>query len=172
MGDGVVLLLDDDPDDRELMGIVLSDAGYGVIEAANGEDALELAREHRPDLIIADILMPKMNGYEFVRRLREEPEVGPTRVLFCTAHYLEGEVRELAASCGVSQLISKPAAAEVVLGTVSEALERPESLGPRVLPGPDFEQEQLRVINDKLVEKVAELEQLSRNRREGDGASD
>jgi CheY-like chemotaxis protein len=84
-----VLVLDDRPVDRELMTTLLGYAGHTVIEAVSGEAALELVREQRPGLIITDIMMPGMNGYEFVRRLREDPDVGGTTVIFCTATYLE-----------------------------------------------------------------------------------
>ena len=165
-GGSTVLVLDDRPEDRELLAILLRYAGHEVLEAATGELALELARKRRPKLIITDILMPGMNGYEFVRRVREDPDVADTPVIFCTANYLEGEVRELAAACGVSRFISKPCTPEVVLATVGEALgasARPAATAP---PGPEFEREQLRVINDKLVEKVDELERVSAHRRQ------
>jgi signal transduction histidine kinase len=160
-----VLVLDDRPEDRELMTQLLEYAGHAVVQAASGDVALRLAHEQPPELIITDILMPVMNGYEFVRRLREDAELGGTPVIFCTANYLEGEVRELAAACGVSRFIAKPCAAEVVLATVADALVAPEPDTRRTRPGPEFEREQLRVINDKLVEKVAELERVSDHRR-------
>jgi signal transduction histidine kinase len=160
-----VLVLDDRPEDRELMIVLLEYAGHDVIEASEGEAALELARRQRPELIITDILMPGMNGYEFVRRIREDADVGATPVIFSTANYLEGEVRELAAACGVSRFISKPCSLEVVQATVDEALRASEPLPLPVPPGPEFEREQLRVLNDKLVEKVAELERASEHRR-------
>lgn len=147
------------------MSTLLRHAGHTVVEAASGAEALELARERRPALVISDILMPGMNGYEFVRRLREDSEVGGVAVVFCTANYLEGEVRGLAAACGVSRFITKPCPAEVVLATVHEALGASEPPVRRGPPGPEFEREQLRVINDKLVEKVAELERVSGDRQ-------
>jgi signal transduction histidine kinase len=160
-----VLVLDDRPEDRNLLSTLLGHAGHAVIEATNGELALQLAREQRPALIITDIVMPGMNGYEFVRRLREDSEVGQTPVIFCTANYLEGEVRQLAAACGVSRFISKPSEPEIVLATIAEALGGPDAPPWPGPPGPEFEREQLRVINDKLVEKVAELERVSEHRR-------
>jgi signal transduction histidine kinase len=161
-----ILVLDDRPEDRELMSTLLGYAGHDVIEAATGDAALRLARDRRPELIITDILMPGMNGYEFVRRLREDSDVGGTAVIFCTANYLEGEVRELAAACGVSRFISKPSAPDVVLATVADALGATELRPSPVPPGPEFEREQLRVINDKLVEKVTELERVSAHRQQ------
>jgi signal transduction histidine kinase len=161
----VILVLDDRAEDRELMSTLLEYAGHTVVGATSGEVALELARERRPDLIVTDILMPGMNGYEFVRRLRHDSAIGATPVIFCTANYLEGEVRELAAACGVSQFISKPCTAELVLSTVARALGGSASLPVPGPPGPEFEREQLRVINDKLVEKVSELERVSAHRQ-------
>ena len=67
-----VLVLDEREDDRDFLSTVLGNAGYEVREAADGERALAMAREALPDLIIVDILMPKMGGYEFVRRVRED----------------------------------------------------------------------------------------------------
>jgi signal transduction histidine kinase len=161
----VVLVLDDRADDRTLMAILLGYANHRVLEAATGEVALELAREHRPDLIITDILMPGMNGYEFVRRLREEPSIANTPVIFYTANYLEREVSALAASCGVHQFIGKPCSPDVALATVADALGHtaPEPSPP--LLGPEFEREQLRVVNNKLAEKIAELARVSAHRR-------
>jgi signal transduction histidine kinase len=160
-----VLVLDDRPEDRALMAQLLEYGGHEVVEAASGDLALRLAHEQRPQLIITDIVMPAMNGYEFVRRLREDPEAGATTVIFCTANYLEGEVRALAAACGVSRFIAKPCSPEIVLEIIADALGQPESMPPISAPGPEFEREQLRVINDKLVEKVAELERVSAHRR-------
>ena len=76
--------------------MLLGRAGYSVCEAPTGDEALELARTERPDLVITDILMSGMNGYEFVRRLRSHPETDAIPVIFCTANYVEGEVRRLA----------------------------------------------------------------------------
>jgi signal transduction histidine kinase len=166
MSQAVVLLVDDRVDDRELMSTLLTFAGYGVVEAGDGQRALELARSHHPDLIVSDILMPEMNGYEFVRRVREEPELRATPVIFCTANYLEREVRELALSVGVSRFISKPCPPEVMLATIEEGLGEPAPTALLRSPGPEFERQQLRVINDKLVEKVGELERVSDQRRE------
>jgi signal transduction histidine kinase len=159
-----VLLLDDRQEDRDLMCTLLRHVGHSVIEASSGEEALAFAREWRPKLIIADILMPGMNGYEFVRRLRQDPELAATPVIFCTANYLEEEVRKLSAACGVSGFISKPCPPEVVWATVAEALSGSRPVSQSGPPGPEFEREHLRVMNNKLVEKVTELERVSAHR--------
>ena len=75
-----------------------------------------------PHAGIADILMPTMDGYEFVRHLRADPAIAATPVIFYTAHYHEPEARKLAAACGVSFVLTKPSEPDVVLETVHAAL--------------------------------------------------
>jgi signal transduction histidine kinase len=159
-----ILVLDDHAVDRELLTTLLGLAGYSVHEASTGEEALGLARVEAPDLVIADIVMPEMNGYEFVRRLRSHPDTAAIPVVFCTANYEKAEVRRLAASCGVAHFIAKPSDPETIVGTVGEVLG-----STRTLPGPlirdEFDREQLRLLNDKLVQKVDELESAHAERR-------
>ncbi|MBN1530512.1 MAG: response regulator [Thermoleophilaceae bacterium] len=159
-----ILVLDDRRADRELLAILLRRAGYDVSLAPTGETALAAARSDPPDLVITDILMPVMNGYEFVRRLRAHPETGSVPVVFYTANYLEREVKRLAAACGVSHFIAKPSDVDTILATIGEVIGAPRSV-LRPLPGGEFDREQLRLLNDKLVEKVAELEALGAERR-------
>ena len=150
-----ILVLDDCQADREILATILRHAGYKVLETSTGEEALELVRAHRPSLIVSDILMPSMNGYEFVQRLRSQPEIAATQVVFCTASYDEREVRELAAACGVVRVLPKPWEPELGLKTVAELVGRPE---PVVAAAEDFDAEHVRVLSDKLVEKVTDLE--------------
>ncbi len=159
-----ILVLDDRSDDRELLATLLGHAGYSVRGASTGEEALGLVRTDRPDLVITDILMPGMNGYEFVRRLRSDPETDAIPVAFCTAHYEEGEVRQLAAACGVSHFIPKPCDPDTVVSTVAEALGSPPTR-TRPLASEEFADQELRLLNDKLVQKVGELESANGERR-------
>ena len=121
-----VLVVDDRDVDRELLGTLLGQAGHLVLEAASGEEALVLAQAERPDLVITDILMPAMNGYELVRRLRSRSDTDAIPVIFCTANSVEGEVRKLAAACGVSDFIPKPYDPDTIVGRVGEVLGSPE----------------------------------------------
>src|SRR5213594_5089603 len=117
-----ILAVDDDPTARELLVTVLGCAGHQLREAADGAEALTLAQAERPDLIIADLMMPTMDGFEFVRRLRENMAFAQTPVVFYTATYLESEARTLAAHCGVSHIITKPADPEQILRTINSVL--------------------------------------------------
>jgi signal transduction histidine kinase len=159
-----ILILDDRPADREFLAILLARAGYSVREAATAHEALAVARAEQPDLVITDILMPAINGYEFVRRLRTDPDTGAIPVIFCTANYVEGEVKKLAAACGVSKFIAKPSDLETIVRTVGEVLGGPRTL-PRPVVDEEFDREQLRLLNDKLFEKVGELESANVERR-------
>jgi signal transduction histidine kinase len=159
-----ILILDDRPADRELLATLLAHAGYDVREAATGDEALGSVRAEPPDLVITDIVMPGMNGYEFVRRLRSDPEMETVPVIFCTANYSMDEVRRLAAAVGVSRFISKPSELEDIVSTVGEVLGAPTPF-PQPLEADEFDREQLRLLNDKLVEKVGELEKADIERR-------
>jgi PAS domain S-box-containing protein len=151
-----ILIVDDRPGNREYLVTLLGYGGHRLLEAADGAEALAASRAERPDLVIADILMPTMDGYEFVRQLRADPAVAATPVIFFTAHYHEREARALADACGVSHVLTKPAEPEVVLRTVDAALGAAPPPAPPP-PAEAFDREHLRVLTDKLSEKTNEL---------------
>ncbi len=152
-----ILVLDNQAADRDLLVTVLGYAGHAVAEASTGEEALRLARSDHPELIMVDLMMPGMNGYEFMRELRADPTVANTRVVWCTASYDESEVRRIAQSCGVSHILVKPCAPQAIVRMVNEALSSNGGPAPHIV-GEPFDREQLRVLNAKLVQNVAELE--------------
>lgn len=154
-----ILVVDDHADNRQLLRSLLAHRNHRVLEAADGQRGLEIARAERPDLVIADVLMPVMDGYEFVRRLRDEPAIGGTEVIFYTANYLEREARDLAAGCGVGIVLTKPSEPDVILATVDRALANTATAtGAAPL---DFERQHLQLVTDKLAGKVAALEVAS-----------
>ena len=79
-----ILIVDDDPDIRKLMTIVLSKEGYGVLEAEDGSSALDLAKEKIPDLVITDVMMENVNGFMLYELLRDEPATFKIPVIFVT----------------------------------------------------------------------------------------
>ena len=157
-----ILIVDDQLSNRRLVATLARYAGHRTLEAADGSLALDMVRQEHPDLVVCDLLMPVMDGYEFVRQLRAHSDTAATRVIFYTATYLEQEARTLAAACGVQQLLFKPCEPEVILHTIALALEQtaPQDSMPDAA---GFEREHLRLLSDKLVHKVEELE-LSNNR--------
>src|ERR1041385_5889289 len=119
-----------------------------------------IARKEKPDLVIVDVLMPKMDGYEFLRKLRLDRRIADTTVIFYTAHYIEEESRKLAKACGVRHIIVRPVEGEEVLEMVDEALAmRPRASGS--LTAWELARKHLRVVTEKLADKVCELEELN-----------
>lgn len=152
-----VLVVDDIASNRKLIVAVLSHMGHRSLEAADGADALALARSNRPDLVISDILMPTMDGYEFVRQLRADPALAHTAVIFYTAHYHERAARNLALACGVSRVLGKPSAREAIVAAIEQALADRSPSGPPPVDA-DFGRDHVRLMTDKLSDKVAELQ--------------
>ena len=151
-----ILVVDDQAANRELVAMLIRHRGHQSFEAADGAEALLLVRAERPDLVISDILMPTMDGYEFVRQLREDPDLATTEVIFYSAHYREREARNLAQACGVSRVLIKPCEPEAILHAIDQGLART----PVVVSKPDtqeFDREHLRLMTDKLVEKLEDL---------------
>jgi PAS domain S-box-containing protein len=160
-----VLVVHGRPADREPLATVLGEAGYAVAEAATGELAIAFARSQRPDLIVTHILMPDMDGYELVNKLRSEPVTADIRVIFYTATYLVEEVRQLAGACGVSQILVKPCQAEEIICAVREALSSPQ-VARVALTSEEFHREHLRVLGAKLSQKIDELHDAERQATE------
>ncbi|HYL25445.1 MAG TPA: response regulator, partial [Burkholderiales bacterium] len=117
-----ILIVDDRPSNRQFLTTLLGYGGHRLVEAGDGAQALELARSERPDLVVTDILMPRMDGYAFVQRLRADTELAATPVIFYTASYSTPQAEALAKSCGVQKVLSKPAEPQEVLDAVSQAL--------------------------------------------------
>src|SRR5690349_2973112 len=95
-----ILIVDDDKTSRQLYISLLTPFGHDVKEAGDGKDGLAQARLEKPDLIISDILMPTMSGYEFVSNLRKQPALEKIPVIFNSATFLDQETRTLGAACG------------------------------------------------------------------------
>lgn len=152
-----ILVVDDHTANRELISTLLAYAGHTTSEAADGAQALQRVRAERPALVVCDILMPTMDGYEFVRQLRADPLIAHTEVIFCTATFMEREARNLAASCGVSHVLFKPCEPQDILRTVVAALHGGAMSTADPLQSPEFDREHLRLLTDKLVAQTDEL---------------
>jgi PAS domain S-box-containing protein len=150
-----ILIIDDDPMARELLVSVLGYAGHTTSEASDGAEGLEKIRLGPPDLIVVDLLMPTMDGFEFVRRLREMPEFASMPVVFYSATYLESEARRLAKLCGVQHIITKPSEPREILKTIGAVLgAAPPAVAP--LPLEEFHREHIGLLATKLSQKAAE----------------
>jgi len=102
-----ILIVEDNQDSRELVVKVLKNKGYETIEAADGEEALEKAVAEKPDLILLDISIPKIDGYEVAKRLKSQEEFRDIPIVALTAHAMKGD-REKVIVAGFEGYISKP----------------------------------------------------------------
>jgi len=127
MKEGRVLVVDDEPMLRETLGNMLSDEGYVVDLAIDGESALDRVHAFRPDAILLDLMMPGMNGRQFLQALRDEPAYRDVPVLIMTAvHGLEVNL----ANVGANELVEKPFDVEDLLNKVALAVYRSRSATP------------------------------------------
>ncbi|MFY3383457.1 EAL domain-containing protein [Paracidovorax sp. MALMAid1276] len=152
-----ILVVDDLPANRALVATLIGHGGHQALEAADGAEALALVRAERPSLVISDILMPTMDGYEFVRQLRADADIAQTQVIFYSAHYREQEARNLAAACGVTQVLVKPCEPQEILGAIELALAQAPTPAAPVMEH-SFQTQHLRLVTDKLTGNVAQLE--------------
>jgi two-component system cell cycle response regulator DivK len=102
-----ILVVDDNQDSRELVVKVLKNKGYQMVEAIDGEEAIEKAVGERPDLILLDISIPKLDGYEVTRRLKSREEFKDIPIVALTAHAMKGD-RAKALEVGFEGYITKP----------------------------------------------------------------
>jgi two-component system, cell cycle response regulator DivK len=117
-----ILIADDRASSRELLRLVLARAGYEVIEAEDGRQAVELARQQSPHLILLDLQMPGLDGYGTLAELRQEERFRELPILALTASAMRGD-REKILAAGFTDYLSKPAGPELLRETVARLLE-------------------------------------------------
>ncbi len=104
---GKILIADDNEQNRELLEAYLSGDGHEILMAADGQETLEVALKHQPDLILLDIMMPKMSGYEVCQKLRKDDSTKQIPILMVTALKEMGDI-EKAVAAGADDFLSKP----------------------------------------------------------------
>ena len=154
---GYLLIVEDDPDIRKLLDTSLAFKGYRVITANNGREALEVVQKERPRLVIADIMMPQLDCFGLVHRLKINPETRTVPVVFITATYVSSEYRDFALRIGVTRFIQKPIDIEVFLKTVSELLERDAITAVEPLNEVKFYEGYRRRLEAKLDQKIKQI---------------
>jgi two-component system cell cycle sensor histidine kinase/response regulator CckA len=161
-----ILIVDDILENRYLLEMLLKGSNQEVMSAANGAEALEMARRNTPDLIVADILMPVMDGYSLCRQCKTDPTLRHVPFIFYTATYTEPEDQAFALSLGADRFIIKPEEPEELRRIVEEVLE----LGPlphlpasRDMEEREFLEDYSKALFRKLEKKAAEVDMLSEN---------
>jgi two-component system alkaline phosphatase synthesis response regulator PhoP len=120
---GKILLADDEPDILEIVSYNLTAEGYEVVSAKNGNQAIEMAKEHQPSMIILDIMMPGKNGIEVCKILRLQPQFKETVIIFLSALGDENtEIRGL--ETGADDYITKPISPKVLISKVNALFRR------------------------------------------------
>ena len=116
-----ILVIEDHEDNRRIMRDLLMSAGYEVIEAVTGEEGVTAAETHRPDLILMDVQLPGLDGYEATRRIKANPDLGQIPVIIVTSYALSGDdVKAFEAGCDA--YVSKPFSPRELLAKIREFL--------------------------------------------------
>ena len=156
-GTDYLLIVEDDPDILNLLGAALTFKGYRVMTAQDGREALEVIGRNQPALIIADIMMPKLDGFGLVHRIRINPETREIPVVFITAAYIAREDIEFALNIGATQIVQKPIDLNGFLEAVAELLAQGLPTIIKPLKELEFYHEYRRRLEAKLEEKLRKI---------------
>jgi DNA-binding response OmpR family regulator len=162
-GQDYLLIVEDDRDILRLLDAALTFKGYRVVVAHNGREALDVIRLKRPAIVITDIMMPQLDGFGLVHRLRIDSETCDIPVVFITATYVAPEDREFALNIGATRFIQKPVDLEKFLSTISELLH--QETPPAIEPLKEFEfydgyRSRLEIKLDEKLKQIAREEHL------------
>ena len=116
-----VLVVDDNEDNRRILRDLLRSAGYGVIEATTGEDGVATAKARTPDLILMDIQLPGIDGYEATRRIKADDTLRPIPLIVVTSYALSGDDAK-ALAAGADAYVAKPFSPRAMLAKIREYL--------------------------------------------------
>jgi two-component system cell cycle response regulator DivK len=117
----LILVVEDHEDNRRILRDLLTSAGFQLIEAETGPDGVEMAKAHQPDLILMDLQLPGIDGYEAARQIRSEPKLNSVAIIAVTSYALSGdEQRALAAGCNA--YVCKPYSPRELLARIRELL--------------------------------------------------
>lgn len=154
---GYILVVDDVPDILELLDTTLKFKGYRVVTARNGQEALEIIQREHPVLIIADILMPTMDGFSLVHRLRLDPKTRDIPVIFLSATYVTPEDKDFALTIGVTRFIEKPVDLESFLPMIANYISQGERLAHDTINELDFYRGYQKRLEAKLKQKNTQI---------------
>lgn len=118
-----ILIVEDHPIHMKLIEMTLRNKNYILLKAMDGMEALDIAQKEHPDLILMDIRLPKMSGFEVAKKLRENPELNHTPIIALTAHAMAGD-RESVIKSGCNTYLTKPIDTRSLTQMIAEILER------------------------------------------------
>jgi len=157
MESGYILIVEDVPDILQLLEETLKFKGYRAVTAYNGQEALEKIQQEHPRLIITDIMMPKLDGFGLVHRLRINPETREIPVIFLTATYVAMEDKAFALNIGVTRFIEKPVNFEHFLKTIHELLTAKPQVSVPEMSEAEFYEGYRQRLTKKLEQKKTQI---------------
>jgi len=116
-----ILVVEDQEDNRQILRDLLTNGGFDMIEAENGRDAITAAEANRPDLILMDIQLPLLDGYEATRRIKSNPDLKSIPIIVVTSYALSGD-EEKARSAGCDDYVAKPYSPRQLLAKIRARL--------------------------------------------------
>jgi PAS domain S-box-containing protein len=168
-----ILLVDDNTESLSVLEVLLQSHGYDITSATNGAEALEKARKDTFDVIISDILMPQMDGFELCRAIKTHEKLRHIAFVFYTASYVDPADEAVALSLGADKFVVKTSEAEVLLAVLQEVI-RAQAAGRLVAVRPStaepavFLEKYNALLIKKLEQKTLELEHLNKQLRESE----
>ncbi len=169
-----ILIVDDNRDDRTVLRYMVSKNGHQSIEAADGLDGLKKARSSRPDLIISDALMPVMDGFQFLRQVKQDPDLRTIPFIFYSSSYKDYQDVRLAVSLGADAYIIKPVEPVELWRKIEDLLKAGKTAAnppvPLIREDAEYLKRYSEVVATKLEEKVRELELTLEGRKRAEEA--
>ena len=154
---GYLLVVEDIPDILKLLEATLTFKGHRVVTARNGEEALAAIDRERPLLVVTDILMPKMDGFSLVHRLRINPDTRNIPVVFLSATYVAPEDKAFALTIGVTRFIEKPVAMDKFVPIIEKILKQGEHIPAEPINEVDFYDGYRKRLDIKLNQKNIQI---------------
>jgi CheY-like chemotaxis protein len=133
MSGSLILVAEDERDIREFLAMALEVSGFHVVEARNGEEAIALAASHTPDLILLDIRMPKVTGFQACEALKSDPNTKDIPIIFLSAYANHDEIQQ-GLALGADEYLTKPIGPDVLTQRVTDVLRqsRPQKTAVKV----------------------------------------
>jgi CheY-like chemotaxis protein len=159
---GPILVVEDVPHILNLLEVTLSFKGYSIVTARNGQEALECIAVARPAMIITDILMPRLDGFSLVQKLRTDPKTSDIPIVFLSATYVTHEDKQFALNLGAVRFLEKPVDTEEFLLTVAEVLTAGPSTVPKPMGDREFYLGYRQRLENKLRHKIGQIQRAER----------
>ncbi len=128
-----VVLAEDDSDMRDILGFWLQGEGYDVVTVANGWEAIVASKEHQPDAVVLDLLMPGVDGFQACRYIRHDPQLTNLPVIMFSAVFIDHEERQLGYDVGADEFVAKTSGFNSLLAAIDRVTRARATVGQRTI---------------------------------------